>query len=242
MMPGSILYGVTTLAGIAITALVWKRLARADGRAPDDRLLAVYGGALAGAYLGAKLAFLIAEGWHFRGDWVALVTGHSVTGALLGGVAGVETAKSITGYREGTGDLFAVTVPIALALGRVGCLAAGCCLGVECDASWWTVTDAHGHARWPAPVAEMAFNLAFLAWALIAMRLGWQRGQRFNIYLMAYGAFRFAHEFLRDDARWAGPVGGYHVIALAMIAVGAWMYGKRKSVPGKGGTNFRTAG
>jgi prolipoprotein diacylglyceryltransferase len=59
---------------------------------------------------------------------------------------------------------------------------------------------------------------------------------------MAYGAFRFAHEFLRDDARWAGPVGGYHVIALAMIAVGAWMYGKRKSVPGKGGTNFRTAG
>jgi prolipoprotein diacylglyceryltransferase len=61
------------------------------------------------------------------------------------------------------------------------------------------------------------------------------RGQRFNIYLMAYGAFRFAHEFARDDARWFGAFGGYHVVSLAIIAVGAWMYARRaesKSVPG----------
>ena len=158
-----------------------------------------------------------------------------MTGALLGGVLGVETAKSITGYRHGTGDMFAVTVPLALAIGRVGCVFAGCCQGVECDAAWWTVTDTHGHARWPAPQVEMAFNLLFLAWALCAWRFGWMRGQRFNIYLMAYGAFRFAHEFARDDARWFGTFGGYHVVALAIIATGAWMYARRassKSVPG----------
>lgn len=228
MMPGSILYGITTVVGIAITALLWRRLARADGRTADGRLLAVYGGALAGAYLGAKLAFLLAEGWRFRGDWLALLTGHSVTGALLGGVAGVETAKLVTGYRLGTGDLFAVTVPVALAIGRIGCLFAGCCLGVECEASWWTVTDAHGCARWPAPLAEMAFNLAFLAWALAAWHFGWLRGQRFNVYLMAYGAFRFMHEFMRDDARWIGPIGGYHLASLGILATGAWMYRARR--------------
>ena len=226
-MPGSISYGLITLVGITVTALLWRRLARADGRAPDDRLYAVYGGALAGAYLGAKLAFLLAEGWHHRGDWLALLTGHSVTGALLGGVAGVELAKSLSGYRQGTGDLFAVTVPLALAIGRVGCVIAGCCLGVECDSAWWTMADAHGHARWPAPLAEMAFNLAFLAWAIAAWRLGWQRGQRFNVYLMAYGAFRFAHEFVRDDARLVGPFGGYHLVSLAILATGAWMYRAR---------------
>ena len=81
----------------------------------------------------------------------------------------------------------------------------------------------------------MAFNLLFLAWALCAWRFGWMRGQRFNIYLMAYGAFRFAHEFARDDARWVGAFGGYHVVALAIMATGAWMYAWRaesKSVPG----------
>ena len=226
-LPGGGIYALTTVAGILVTAFLWRRLARSEGRAPDDRLYAVYGGALAGAYLGAKLAFLFAEGWQHRDDWMALLSGHSVTGALLGGVAGVELAKKITGYRSATGDLFAVTVPLALAIGRIGCMAAGCCLGVECSASWWTVADAHGHARWPAPVAELAFNVLFLGWALCAWRFGWQRGQRFNVYLMAYGAFRFAHEFMREDARWAGSFGGYHVVALAIAATGAWMYVQR---------------
>ena len=223
-------YALTMVAGIALTALLWRRLLRSEGRTPDQRLWAVYGGALAGAYLGAKVAFLLAEGWHYRHDWMALLTGHSVTGALLGGVAGVELAKRVVGYREGTGDLFAVTVPLALAIGRVGCVLAGCCLGVECDDAWWTVADAHGHARWPAPIAEMAFNLAFLAWAIAALRLGWQREQRFNVYLMAYGAFRFTHEFVRDDARWVGPFGGYHLVSLAILATGAWMYRARSVV------------
>ena len=40
-MPGSISYGLITLVGITVTALLWRRLARADGRAPDDRLYAV---------------------------------------------------------------------------------------------------------------------------------------------------------------------------------------------------------
>jgi len=50
---------------------------------------------------------------------------------------------------------------------------------------------------------------------------------------MAYGAFRFVHEFARDDARWLGPLGGYHVVSLAILVTGAWMYARRaKSAPG----------
>ena len=225
------MYALTTLAGIACTALLWRRLLRSDGRTPDQRLWAVYGGALAGAYLGAKLAFLLAEGWHHRGDWVALLSGHSVAGALLGGVAGVELAKSLVGYHAGTGDLFAVTVPVALAIGRVGCMFAGCCQGVECEASWWSVTDATGHARWPAVGAELTFNVLFWGWAMLAWRFGWQRGQRFNVYLVAYGCFRFAHEFVRDDARWWGGFGGYHVVAVVIAATGVWMYVRRQRTP-----------
>jgi prolipoprotein diacylglyceryltransferase len=228
MSPGNAIYALTTVAGIGITMLLWRRMTHAGGRVPDPRLPAVYGGALAGAYLGAKAAFLLAEGWAHRHDWTALASGHSVTGALLGGVLGVESMKRMLGYREGTGDLFAVTVPAALAIGRIGCMAAGCCQGVECEPAWWTTTDPHGHARWPAPMAELAFNAAFLAWVTVAMRRGWQRGQRFNDYLMAYGCFRFAHEFVRDDTRWWGAFGGYHAAALALVATGAWMHAHRR--------------
>lgn len=224
---GSPVYALTTLVGILVTALLWNRLSRSDGRASDNRLFAVYGGALVGAYIGAKMAFLFAEGWHYRHDFLALLSGHSVTGALLGGVFGAETAKQLVGYTSGTGDLFAITVPIALAIGRIGCVYAGCCQGVECDVTWWTAMDAHGHARWPAPVIEMMFNLLFLAWALCALRCGWQRNQRFNIYLILYGTFRFAHEFMRDDVRWSGAFGGYHIVAFVIAATGVWMYRRR---------------
>ena len=173
---------------------------------------------------------MLAEGWHYRHEPMALLTGHSVTGALLGGVLGVETAKHVTGYKQGTGDMFAVTVPLALAVGRIGCIFAGCCQGTVCAAAWWTVTDTHGHARWPAPAVEMMFNLAFFVWAVCAMRFHWQREQRFNIYLIAYGTFRFAHEFMRDDVRWFAALGGYHVVSLAIVGTGAWMYLQRAHV------------
>lgn len=235
---GSPIYLLTTLAGVAITAVVWAWLSRVqagrEGRARDARMPIIYAAALCGAYLGAKVAFLFAEGWHFRDNWMALLSGHSITGALLGGTVAVEAVKHAFGYTRSTGDLFAVTVPLAVAIGRVGCVAAGCCLGVECGPAyadaWWAMHDAHGHARWPAPLVELAFNVAFVAWALAAWRYDWQRNQRFNIYLMAYGAFRFTHEFLRDDSRWWGAWGGYHLVALAIAATGVWMYVRRQKI------------
>jgi phosphatidylglycerol---prolipoprotein diacylglyceryl transferase len=237
---GSPIYLLTTVTGIVCTAVLWAWLSRVqaarEGRVRDARLPYLYGAGLCGAFLGAKVAFLFAEGWAYRDNWGALLTGHSITGALLGGTVGVEWAKHAMGYARSTGDLFAVTVPLAVAIGRIGCIAAGCCLGVECSAehadAWWAMTDAHGHARWPAAAVEMAFNLAFLGWAVLAWRFDWQRDRRFAIYLIAYGAFRFAHEFVRDDSRWFGAFGGYHAVALAIIGAGVVLYVRR--IPGSG--------
>ncbi|MFM9171107.1 MAG: hypothetical protein ACKOTD_13645, partial [Phycisphaerales bacterium] len=81
MTPGSLTYVVTTAVGLAATAVIWRIAApKRDGRV-DPRMLAVYAGALAGASAGAKVAVLVAEGWHVRDDWAALLSGHSVTGA-----------------------------------------------------------------------------------------------------------------------------------------------------------------
>lgn len=225
---GSVVYSAMVLTGLVATALLWRHAApRRDGGV-DPRMFAVYFGALAGAYLGAKIAFLVAEGWRFRDDWLALASGHSITGALVGGVVGVEIAKALVDLRRGTGDLFALSVPLAIAIGRVGCLAAGCCPGVECAGSWWSATDALGVSRWPAAATELLFNLAFLAWAIAATRCGWLPGRRFAVYLVAYGAFRFGHEFLRDDSRWWASLGGYHLAAIAIVATGLWLWHRRR--------------
>lgn len=179
-------YAWLMLAGIAGSAIIWLWLFRKN-RTSSAQLLVVYGGALLGALIGAKLAFLVAEGWHYRNNLVALISGRSITGGLLGGYAGVEITKAILGLRGTTGDRFALIVPAALALGRVGCLIQQCCPGVECAPAWWTTVDDHGVHRWPAQFVELAFNIAFLLWAIIATRRDWLPGNRFHTYLIAYG-------------------------------------------------------
>jgi phosphatidylglycerol:prolipoprotein diacylglycerol transferase len=65
---------------------------------------------------------------------------------------------------------------------------------------------------------------------LVFLGIQWQRtrrgtgtlqGQLFHVYLIAYGLFRFGHEFLRATPRLGGGLTGYHWAALAVAALGA---------------------
>ena len=235
MKPPVSAYAWLMLAGIAVTLLLWTRLARRD-----ERLLIIYIAALASAFLGAKLVYLAAEGWLFwdaPDRWLIWATGKSILGALLGGYAGVEFAKKLLNYTTPTGDFFAFVAPLGILLGRIGCLLHGCCLGRVCaHESWWTMRDARGVPRWPAVPVEIGFNAAML---LLFLAIRWLRtrrgplldGQLFHVYLIAYGLFRFGHEFLRATPRLAGGWSGYQYAALAVAALGAWGFVRRRSTP-----------
>ena len=219
-------YGWLMLAGIIVSVLLWSRLARRD-----ERLLIIYFAALASAFLGAKLVYLAAEGWMFWHDpqrWTIWATGKTILGALLGGYAGVEVAKKFTGYTQPTGDWFALIAPLGIALGRVGCLLHGCCLGQRCPPAWWTINDAHGRARWPAVPMEIAFNIAAILVFISLRRRRLFPGQHFHLYLIAYGLFRFVHEFLRDTPRVTGEISGYQIAALAVAGLGIVGFVRRR--------------
>lgn len=228
LLPSSTAYGWLMLAGIFVSVALWSRVAKRD-----SRLVLIYIAALAGAFLGAKLVYLAAEGWlhwHDEKRWLILATGKSITGALLGGYAGVEIAKHLLGYRGVTGDWFAIIAPVGIMLGRVGCVLHGCCLGVACQPSWFTVNDAAGVARWPAAQVEFIFNVVALA-VLGLMR--WRKimpGQLFHLYLIAYGLFRFVHEFWRETPQILGPISGYQIAALAMVVLGGFRFWQRQRV------------
>jgi phosphatidylglycerol---prolipoprotein diacylglyceryl transferase len=220
-------YSWLMLAGIFVSILFWSRLARRD-----DRLLLVYVAALAGAFLGAKLVYILAEGWmHFgaKDMWLQLATGKSILGALLGGYAAVEIAKRIVGYQRVTGDWFAFIAPAGIIIGRFGCLTYGCCLGRVCEPAWYTWKDAAGMPRWPAVPVEILFNVAAIVVFYFLRRGHKLAGQHFHLYLMAYGAFRFVHEFLRDTPRVAGPITGYQIAALAVFVLGAVGFIRRQN-------------
>lgn len=212
---GSPVYLLMMLIGIGIGVAYWMRQAKNDSRLP-----LVYFGGLVGAFLGAKLAFLVAEGWLYLDHPqrnLLLLSGKSVIGALPGGWAGVEITKRFLGYQAITGDRFAILIPIPLALGRLGCLHAGCCRG----------NDVCGFT-WPAVQVEIGFQLAALLVLVVLKRRHLFRGQLFHLYLIAYGLFRFAHEFLRATPKPFLGLSGYQIIALALAGASAIAFAQRQ--------------
>lgn len=204
------------LIGIAWGAVYWFRESKRNGR-----VALIYAAGLAGAFAGAKLAFLFAEGWlHFHDPdrWLIWLSGKSIMGALPGGWMGVEIAKKALGYRETTGDRFAMLLPVPLILGRIGCLYAGCCGGIIC-----------AFGTWPAVGVEIGFQVVALVLLGWMRRQNLQAGQHFHLYLIAYGLFRYGHEFLRATPKPFLGLSGYQLIGLATAVAAVFAYRRRNT-------------
>lgn len=218
-------YRLTMLGAIAFSA--WHWFARSKR---EPALLAVYVGALGGAFLGAKLAYLFAEGWRdwpLPDRWLRWFAGKSVIGGLLGGYGGVELMKAAVRHPGATGDRFVLVVPPAIALGRVGCWLQGCCLGRPAASAFLAVRDHEGVPRWPAAQVELVFQLAMFA-LLFSVRTDPRfRDRLFFLYLAAYGVFRFLHEYLRETPSLAAGLTGYQMLSLLAAGLGAWMFVRR---------------
>jgi phosphatidylglycerol---prolipoprotein diacylglyceryl transferase len=206
---GSSLYSILLIFGILFGAVYWVCVSKNDSRLP-----LIYISGLIAAFIGAKLAFLFSEGWQYLehpNRIPILLSGKSVIGALPGGWIGVELMKKMIGYREITGDRFSTILPIPLILGRIGCLNAGCCGGIN-----------YSFGTWPSVPVEIGFQMIamFTLWQL--RKRSFLTGQHFHLYLISYGLFRFAHEFLRSTPKPFFNLSGYQIIAL-LLAIAASM-------------------
>lgn len=182
-------------------------------------------GAFCGAMLGAKLPFLLA-------DWEGLMSGRAwfdngktILFGMVGGYFGVELAKVLLEVRIKTGDSFAVPVAVAIAIGRIACIEAGCCFGTETTLPWG-VDFGDRLKRHPTQLYETAFHFTAAALLALLQRRGLFRGQLIKLYFLAYFAYRFATEFIRPEARLWLHLTGYQWAALAFIPlfVALWIH------------------
>ncbi|MFO1520163.1 MAG: prolipoprotein diacylglyceryl transferase family protein [bacterium] len=179
---------------------------------------------LVAAIIGAKLAAL--SGDHFwpvvpLQNWSQLVvSGRSILGGLLFGHLAAEAAKPIVGYRLPPNDRFAALLPFSIAIGRVGCLLAGCCRGLP-HQGLLSITYSDGIPRHPEPAYEIAFQLAVGFFFLFLVRRKLFVGRVFSLYLVLYGLFRFFTEFIRETPKIYGSYSFYQMLCVAMVAIGA---------------------
>lgn len=180
--------------------------------------------ALLGAFIGAKLPFLLERDWSGLSPWVHwLSDGKTVLGGIFGGYLAVEMTKAWLGVRQRTGDAFAMPVAAGLSFGRIGCFFGGCCYGTPTQVPWGvafpTAPDGGELLRHPVQIYETLFHSIALVGLVLFERQGWLKGQRLKLYLLGYLAFRFVTEWIRPESvLWLGLT-AYQItcVTLAML-------------------------
>lgn len=227
-------YAVLMVASVVLLIAVptMKQFTRPEDR---GRYYTVQAITALGAAAGAKLGVLFGDAlWPLQpfDHWAELAaSGRSIAGALLFGFIAVEIAKPLLRYDIPPNDRFAVALPFSIALGRLGCLVAGCCRGAPWEGPV-AIAYHDGVLRHPAQVYEALFQL-LAGWALLVLwRRGILFGRLFALYLVVYGVFRFATEFIRDTAKPFAGFSAYQWMSLAMIVAGAAaIYWRTRSQP-----------
>lgn len=233
-------YGL--LIAIAFLAALWvaMRLAVRSGLEREKVMnLGIYC-ALVGL-LGAKLLMVLFDlpyFWSRPGELFSMST-LQAAGVFQGGlILAVVFAWFYTRRNKMpwllTADAFAPGIALGHAIGRVGCLAAGCCWGVVCDRPW-AITFRNPEATTgvplfqplhPTQIYEMAAELAVFVFLMWRFRVPHKPGTIIALYLAVSSVLRFAIEFFRyhEQALPFGlPLSVTQWISLGLIALGGLM-------------------
>jgi prolipoprotein diacylglyceryltransferase len=217
------------LAALAVFLLARRCLPWSAALAlPLEKQAALGVAAFLGGVFGAKAPFVFARdvAWTDAAAWAT--DGKTVTTGLIGAYVAVELAKRMLGVRVKTGDTFALPLALALAVGRWGCFFNGCCAGRETDLPW-ACDFGDGVSRHPTQAYESLFHLAIAGVLLGLMARRLFRTHRLQLYLIAYGVFRFLTEYLRPEPEWFAGLTFYQWVAAVLIVGPAvqWWYETR---------------
>ncbi len=138
-------------------------------------------------------------------------------------------------------DIFAPSIALGHAIGRIGCFFAGCCYGRPTD-FFLGVTFNHPASLAPLGVSVHPTQLyeSFLNFVIFFLLFLYYKkkkfdGQIFSLYVIMYASVRFCIEFIRNDPR--GPLffsifSISQIIALGFMVIAISMFWKLKNKNG----------
>ncbi|MFN8664584.1 MAG: prolipoprotein diacylglyceryl transferase family protein [Thermomicrobiales bacterium] len=200
---------------------------------------------VAGVVLGNGLAalilavfLLIGAAVFAQGLWAnttTLLRPFGYWGGVLGSAAGVVAVHLFFGEPLARMALAGVlTAPLIQSIGRLRCLAQGCCHGIETGVGqgirvWQpqsrvvTISGLRGKYVLPTQLYSILFNIA-LGIFLLALYLSASVSSTFiiGLYFVLTGIERFAEDAYRGEkqTRWAGPLRENQWFAVAAVVIG----------------------
>jgi phosphatidylglycerol---prolipoprotein diacylglyceryl transferase len=228
-------HDVFTVLGLLVGLALYYRELRRRGML-DQRIVAISIIVVVGGAVGARLitAWEHLDYYRLLGEapltWVIEHSGKSLIGAIAGGYLAGVLAKRALGYTRSTGDCYALAIPVAIVIGRVGCFLSELPLGTPTDLPWGIRVDpaaAAAFVRCPGcdgPMhPSMLYEIAFSAAAALAI-VRWGRrvpvpGDLLKAYLLAAGIFRFFVELVRGNEVQAFGLTGPQIVLIPLVAL-----------------------
>ena len=200
-------YGVFVALGFIVGIALAIHLGKKQGIA-KEKILDIGFYALIAAIVGSRLLFVLVEYKYFIEhplDIFKLWEGGLVFfgGLLLAVLVILIYLKKNALPLWKTLDLFAPSLAIGHAIGRLGCFSAGCCYGKPTDLPWGvTFTDPNslaiiGVPIHPTQLYESAAEIAIFIFLMLSRKHKRSDGQILWTYILLYSFARFIIEFFR---------------------------------------------
>jgi phosphatidylglycerol---prolipoprotein diacylglyceryl transferase len=182
----------------------WLRRQQGDLISDTNRMW-IFLGAAVGALIGSHVLGVLEKPLDFVPDVLYFYGQKTIAGGLIGGLIGVETTKKWIGVQTSSGDLMTYPLILGMVIGRVGCHFAGVedgTYGIETNLPWG-MDSGDGFIRHPVNLYEIIFLLC-LAWGIswAEKRFGFPNGRRFQVFMVAYLAYRIAVECIKPAYFW----------------------------------------
>jgi len=130
-------------------------------------------------------------------------------------------------------DLFAPSMAIGQAVGRIGCFFAGCCYGLPTQIPW-EVTFTHPQSLAPKgiPLHPTQLYSSLACFIIFVILVSFRRhtrftGELFCLYLILHSGARFTIEFFRGDPRlwfWNQTISLPQVISILIFTTAVFLY------------------
>lgn len=218
-------YALFSFVGIFAAVVVAMRLAKKIKIEFEDiilMVLVVVGGTLVGGHLLyaitnidkiIKYSVIIAQKikiGEFKPIYIIYVLTECFGGMVFyGGFIGASIAlyiyirSSKLGNKKEMMDIYAVSVPLFHAFGRIGCFFGGCCYGVESKFGFIAenilLPEMSGVRRFPISLLESLFNFLLFSFLLYLFKNNFKKGRLIFVYMPVYAVGRFIFEFFRGD-------------------------------------------
>lgn len=204
-------YGVFVFLGVISAYLLSIKEAKRCGL-NDEKFSDLVFWSIIFGFVGARVLYIFVEWqWFIHDPWAIILSRSGFV--FYGGVIGSSAAFYIVSKRKGIGflkaaDIAALYIPLAHALGRIGCFFYGCCYG-KVTKNWcgfkFSANSPAGMLGDVKLIPTQLISSLALCLIFVLLRVCYDNkkndGVILFLYILSYSIFRFLIEFIRFDYR-----------------------------------------